>query len=140
MREGRQGYSYVVLRCVPRADREEFVNVGVVLYCQQADFLAAEVDVDRARLSALAPALDVDAVQEALGTVTAICAGDPAAGAPAAAPLTARFGFLAAPRSTVVRPGPIHGGVTADPARELQALVVALVRTPGAETSPPSSD
>lgn len=130
VRGGRQGYSYVALRCVPRADREEFVNVGVVLYCQRADFLGAAVEVDRRRLQALAPGLDVDAVEEALRTVTAICDGDPVGGAPAAASLTARFGFLAAPRSTVVRPSPIHGGVTDDPTRQLQALAAALVRTP----------
>ena len=120
-------YQYVVLRCVPRVDREEFVNVGVVLYCQAADLLASASRVDPARLAALAPALDVDAVVAALRMVEAVCAGDPAAGAAADAPLGTRFGFLSAPRSTVLQPGPVHGGVSADPGAELNRLLAALV-------------
>jgi hypothetical protein len=122
------GFQYVVLRCVPRVDREEFVNVGVVLYCQQADFLAAACDFDAARLGALGSAVDLDAVRSALRTVEAICRGDVSAGEPAKAPLGSRFGFLSAPRSTVVQPGPIHGGSTDDPAVELAHLLEALVR------------
>jgi hypothetical protein len=126
------GYQYVVLRCVPRVDREEFVNVGVVLYCQRSDFLGAASHFDRDRLRALWPPLDIEAVASALRTVTAICAGDEeGGGAPARAPLTARFGFLSAPRSTVVQPGPIHGGLV--PASEsapdvLEELLDRLVR------------
>ncbi len=116
-------YQYVVLRCVPRADREEFVNVGVALYCQGADHLAAEGRLDRARLTALWPALDVDRVVEAMAFVEAVAAGDPRAGAVAAQPLTQRFGFLKAPRSTVLQPGPVHGGTTTDPAATLTDLV-----------------
>lgn len=116
-------YQYVVLRCVPRADREEFVNVGVAIYCQGADYLAAAGRVDRARLAALWPALDVDRVLESLAFVEAVAAGDPRAGAVAAQPLTQRFGFLRAPRSTVLQPGPVHGGTAADPAAALAALV-----------------
>jgi hypothetical protein len=122
------GFQYVVLRCVPRVDREEFVNVGVVLYCQQADFLAALCHVDGDRLATLAPALDLEAVRSALDTVAAVCRGDESAGAAGRTPLGTRFGFLSAPRSTVVQPGPIHGGLTADPARELQHLLDRLVR------------
>ncbi len=122
------GFQYVVLRCVPRVDREEFVNVGVVLYCQQADFLAARCHVDADRLAPLAPALDLDAVRSALDTVAAVCRGDESAGAAGRTPLGTRFGFLSAPRSTVVQPGPIHGGLTTDPARELEHLLERLVR------------
>lgn len=116
-------YQYVVLRCVPRADREEFVNVGVALYCQGADHLAAQGRVDRSRLTALWPALDVDRVLEAVAFVEAVAAGDPRAGAVAAQPLTQRFGYLKAPRSTVLQPGPVHGGTTTDPVAALAALV-----------------
>lgn len=116
-------YQYVVLRCVPRADREEFVNVGVALYCQGADYLAATGCVDPARLTALWPALDVDRVLESLAFVEAVATGDPRAGAVAGQPLTQRFGFLKAPRSTVLQPGPVHGGTAADPAAALAALV-----------------
>jgi hypothetical protein len=120
-------YEYVVLRCVPRVDREEFLNVGVVLHCRAVDFLAAAWHVDRARLQALDPRIDVDQVCDALEFTRAVCAGDPAAGAPGQAPLTQRFGFLKAPRSTVLQPGPVHGGMTTDPAAELQRLLERLV-------------
>ena len=121
------GYQYVVLRCVPRVDREEFVNVGVVLYCQDADYLDIRSHVDSARLGAMAPGLDLAAVESALEAVAAVCRGDASAGAAARAPLGTRFGFLSAPRSTVVQPGPIHGGTTYDPARHLDHLLGTLV-------------
>ena len=123
----QMGFQYVVLRCVPRVDREEFVNVGVVLYCQQADFLDCASHVDEERLSALAPAADLDAVRSALSAVSAVCHGDPSAGAAGRAAMGTRFGFLSAPRSTVVQPGPIHGGVTEDPAASLVHLLRTLV-------------
>jgi hypothetical protein len=122
------GFQYVVLRCVPRVDREEFVNVGVVLYCQQAEFLRARCHLDSGRLGVLAPDLDLDAATSALVTIEAVCRGDESAGAAGRSPLGTRFGFLSAPRSTVVQPGPIHGGVTRDPAAELDHLLERLVR------------
>lgn len=121
------GFQYVVLRCVPRVDREEFVNVGVVLYCQQADFLEARCHVEPERLTVLDPGLDVEAVRSALAAVEAVCRGEDSAGAAGRTPLGTRFGFLSAPRSTVVQPGPIHGGVTTDPARQLDHLLERLV-------------
>jgi hypothetical protein len=121
-------YQYVVLRCVPRVDRDEFVNVGVVLYCQEAGFLGARCHVDEARLSALFPALDLAAVRSALDFVEGVCRGDEALGAPARGDLGTRFGFLKAPRSTVVQPGPVHGGLTDDPESELTRLLDVLVR------------
>jgi hypothetical protein len=120
-------YQYVVLRCVPRVDREEFVNVGVVLYCEEAEFLSAAWSVDRDRLVALSPRLDVDGVCEGLDFVRAVCAGDSAVGAVAAEPPGTRFGFLKAPRSTVLQPGPVHGGLTSDPARQLEHLLEQFV-------------
>ena len=124
----RLPYQYVVLRCVPRVQREEFVNVGVVLYCQRADFLAVGWHVDPQRLRALAPDVPVDAVCDALGFVDDVCRGDPAAGAVATEDRGIRFGFLKAPRSTVVQPGPVHGGTTAACAAELDRLLDVLVR------------
>jgi Protein of unknown function (DUF3037) len=124
----RMGFQYVALRCVPRVDREEFVNVGVVLYCQQADFLEAGCDVVDARLTTLTSDVDVAAVRSALRTIAAICRGDASTGAAGLAALGTRFGFVSAPRSTVVQPGPIHGGSTDDPARELEHLLDRLVR------------
>ncbi len=123
----RVSYQYVVLRCVPRVDREEFVNVGVVLYCQATDFLEVAWQVDRDRLQAFDPRLDLDQVCEALEFVEGVCAGDERGGAAAVEPIGQRFGFLKAPRSTVLQPGPVHGGVTRDPARQLAHLLATLV-------------
>jgi hypothetical protein len=123
-----KGFQYVVLRCVPRVDREEFVNVGVVLYCQDADFLGCAAHVDADRLRVLAPELDVHAVSSALSAAAAVCRGDASAGAAGEAPLGTRFGFLSAPRSTVVQPGSIHGGLTDDPQEKLEHLLDTLVR------------
>jgi hypothetical protein len=120
-------YQYVVLRCVPRVDREEFVNVGVVLYCEGAGFLEAAWSVDRERLSALSPRLDIDAVCEGLDYVRAVCSADAGVGAVAEKPAGTRFGFLKAPRSTVLQPGPVHGGLTTDPARQLEHLLEQFV-------------
>ena len=123
----RLAYQYVVLRCVPRVEREEFVNVGVVLYCQMADFLQAGWHVSAERLRALAD-IPVDAVCDALRFVDAVCRGDASVGAVATEDLGARFGFIKSPRSTVVQPGPVHGGTSTDCAAELDRLLDALVR------------
>jgi hypothetical protein len=120
-------YQYVVLRCVPRVDREEFLNVGVVIYCQATDYLAVSWQVDRDRVAAVYPGLDVDQVCESLDFVDGVCAGDERGGAAATRPIGQRFGFLKAPKSTVLQPGPVHGGVTDDPVRQLEHLVEKLV-------------
>ena len=122
------GFQYVVLRCVPRVDREEFLNVGVALYCQDARFLQSAHHVDRARLAAFSSDVDPDAVCSALSAIEAVCRGDESAGEAGRAPMGVRFGFVKAPRSTVVQPGPVHGGTTTDPARELEHLLDVLVR------------
>jgi hypothetical protein len=136
---GSKGYQYVALRCVPRVEREEFVNVGVVLFCDEDDFLGSAFLVDEERLRALSPDVDVPAVRSALEAVDSVCRGeahvDFGVGTRATAygsrdatdDLSTRFGFLRAPRSTVVQPGPVHGGLTDDPAAELQRLVQALI-------------
>lgn len=124
----RMGFQYVVLRCVPRVDREEFVNVGVVLYCQQAEFLRARCHVEPDRLAAVAPEVDVDAVCSALTAIEAVCRGDASAGEAGRSAMGTRFGFVKAPRSTVVQPGPVHGGTTDDPDAQLDHLLVRLVR------------
>ena len=120
-------YQYVVLRCVPRPEREEFVNVGVVLHCQAADFLDVTWSVDADRLRALHPAVDVDQVCDALTFTDWVCHGDERGGEAARQSLGQRFGFLKAPRSTVLQPGPVHGGLTRDPARQLEHLRERLV-------------
>ena len=123
----RHAYQYVVLRCVPRPEREEFLNVGVVLHCQGADFLDVACHVDADRLRALHAGVDPEQVREALAFVDLVCRGDERAGEAARQSLGQRFGFLKAPRSTVLQPGPVHGGVTEDPARQLEHLRERLV-------------
>lgn len=118
-------YQYVVLRCVPRVDREEFVNVGVVMYSQRASFLGCAGYLDEARLLSFASELDIAALQSALDAISAACRGD---GPSHDSSLGQRFGWLAAPRSTMLQPGPVHGGLAADPDVELARLVDMLVR------------
>lgn len=120
-------YQYVVLRCVPRPDREEFLNVGVVLHCQAADFLDVVWHVDADRLRSLDGGIDLDRVCEALLFVDGVCRGDDRGGEAARQSLGQRFGFLRAPRSTVLQPGPVHGGMTDDPGRQLEHLRERLV-------------
>jgi hypothetical protein len=124
---GRAGFEYVVLRCVPRVDRSEFVNVGVIVYSQASQYLAAAWQVDEDRLRALFAEVDVPAVCAALEVVTAVCAGDPSAGPRAEGTAGDRFRWLSAPRSTVIQPGPVHGGLTTDPAAELDRLLATVV-------------
>jgi hypothetical protein len=120
----RVGFEYFVVRCMPRVDRGESVNVGVVLHSQMADFLGARTLVDVERLRMLDADVDIDNVRAALATIESVCQG-------AAAVVTGspreRFGWLSAPRSTVLQPGPVHGGLTLDPAVELKRLMAALV-------------
>jgi hypothetical protein len=139
MSESRNPYQYTVLRCVPRVEREEFVNVGVVLYCPEEEFLGCAWRLDETRLVALAPGLDLGAVRAALEAVELVCAGEAHGAFGEATRATAygvrvlgdtqssRFGFLKAPRSTVLQPGPVHGGVTADARAELDRLLHSLV-------------
>ena len=118
-------FEYALLQAVPRVERGECVNVGVILYSQDRDFLDALTHVDEARLRALDPDIDLTAVAESLDAVCRACRGEGPAGE---TPLRQRFGWLTAPRSTVVRAGPIHLGKTADPAAELHRLHEQLVR------------
>jgi hypothetical protein len=120
-------YQYVALRCVPRVDREEFLNVGVVVYCHATDFLKAAWHVDPERLRILDPLVDVDQVCESLAFVDRVCAGDDRAGGAGQQPVSQRFGYLKAPRSTMLQPGPVHGGLTDDPERQLEHLLHSLV-------------
>lgn len=122
------GYQWLVLRCVPRVDREEFVNVGVVLHCQDLGYLDAATHVDETRVRALSPDLDLDVLRSALATVQAVCRGEAVAGLAEGARPWRRFGWLEAPRSTVIQTSRPHGGVTRDPAAELTRLLDRLVR------------
>jgi len=125
----RHAFVYAVLRAVPRVDRGEFVNVGVVLYCQALDYLAASVVLDPVRLRAIAPDVDIDAVQTSADAVVAACR-TPVGLARENEGQAVRFGMLTAPRSTVVQPSPVHAGMTTHPARTLGQLLDRLVAPP----------
>lgn len=125
----RHLYEYAVLRVVPRVERGELINAGVLVYCQALDYLGSRILLDRARLAALDPRLDPEPVERAL-VAAADCTlreDDD---------LGRRFRWLTAPRSTVVQPGPVHTGLTADPESETERLFRLLVPTPAADDRP----
>ena len=120
-------FEYAVLRVIPRVERGECINAAVVLYCQADGFLGARVHLDTDRLKALDPHADLEAVQAHLEAVRPVCAGGPEAGTVGCLPLRERFGFLVAPRSTVVQPSEVHTGLTDDPEAELERLLRSMV-------------
>lgn len=120
-------FSYAIYRLVPRIERGECVNVGVVVFCRPLDYLAARTALDEGRATALSPELDVDAVREHLQAIERVAAGDPAGGPIAALDLTARFHWLTAPSSTIIQPSEVHTGVADDPADRLSRLFDSLV-------------
>ena len=129
MRE-RTSFEYAILRVVPRVEREEFINAGVVLFCLARDFLAARVELDVARLRALAPDVDVQLVKEHLDAFPRICAGGPDSGPIGKLPLKERWHWLVAPRSTIVQVSPAHAGLCEAPELELEHLLDLMVRRP----------
>lgn len=124
--DARVAFQYAVLRAVPRVDRGEFINVGVILYCQARDFLRAAVAVDNAKLRALSAEADIDAVRLAAEAVVIACA-EPVGTARENSGLATRFGMLTAPKSSVVQPSPVHAGMTSDPEQTLDDLMSRLV-------------
>ena len=120
-------YDYAVVRVVPRVDREEFLNAGIILFSKDCRFLSACVKVEEARLSAFAPGLDVDLVRRHLDAITRICAGEKDAGPIARLSLSQRFQWLVAPRSTMIQMSPVHSGLCTDPAATLTELFRQLV-------------
>jgi hypothetical protein len=127
-------YDYAILRVVPRVDRGEAVNVGVILSCPELQFLDARIEVDEGRLLTLDPTVDLPTVRQTLNAMLAVCRGDADAGALGEMPQRNRFYFLVGPRSTIVQPSPTHTGRTHDPKTTLEALMLKLVRTPAADS------
>ena len=125
-------YSYAIVRVVPRVERGECVNVGVVLFVRARRYLAARVEFDRPRLLALAPDLDLALVERHLASFLAICDGRAEGGPLADLPPAERFHWLTAPRSTVIQTSPVHGGVTTDLPVTLEELLAVFVRSPSA--------
>lgn len=120
-------YDYATVRVVPRVDREEFVNVGVIVFCLGKNFLAARVNVDEDRIRALSPAVDLTLIRRHVEAIPRICAGDPTAGPIAKMSPRERFHWLVAPRSTMIQVSPVHSGVSDSPERLLDDLFERLV-------------
>ncbi len=133
----RNPFSYAILRVVPRVERGERFNVGVVLFCRQRDFLGIRTLLDPVRLRALAPDADAASLEAQLAALCHAAAADPRAGALASLPPSERFGWLVAPSSTIIQPSEVHTGLCDDPQATLDALFAELVTPVGDPASPP---
>ena len=127
MSRSREAYEYAVLRVVPRVERGEFINAGVVLYCPRRRFLDARLHLDREALRTLEPMLEAETVEAHLEAARKVCAGGEEAGALGELSSRERFGRVVAPRSTVVQPSPVHTGLCAEPGEELERLMREIV-------------
>ena len=123
-------FDYAIIRVVPRVEREEFINAGVIVSCPSRSFLEARIELDRARLAALDPAIEPEQVQSYLETIPAICAGGEEAGPIGSLPQRSRFHWLVAPRSTIIQTSAVHSGLCDDPRAALEHLLETIVRTP----------
>jgi hypothetical protein len=129
-------YNYAIIRVVPRVDREEFVNVGVIVSCPERGFLESRIEVDEGKLRALDPAIDMALVWEHLSSIPVICRGGPGSGPIGELPGARRFEWLAAPKSTIIQTSPAHTGRCADPSAVLGALMDTMVRYIAAKDPP----
>ncbi len=127
---GTRHYDYAVVRVVPRVEREEFVNVGVILSCESSRYLEARIELDEGRVLALAPDLDLDSLRRHLDTIPAICRGGAQAGPIGLLPLRARFHWLTARRSSIIQTSPVHTGKCGDMPAIMEHLLQRMVRTP----------
>lgn len=121
-------FDYAVIRVVPRIEREEFVNAGVIVFARTLDYLGCACALDETRVLALDPAADLAAIRRHLAGIAAICDGAASAGPIGRLPRPDRFHWLTTPRSTLLQPSPVHAGMTEDPASTLAHLVEKLVR------------
>jgi hypothetical protein len=122
-------FDYAVLRVVPRVERQEFLNVGVIVFCREKRFLQARVNVDEQRLLSLWPQLDIAAVRQHTKAVVRICEGDAEGGVIAKLSQSERFHWLTAPRSTMMQTSPVHTGICDETDALLERLYTQLVST-----------
>lgn len=120
-------YDYAVIRVVPKVDREEFINAGVILSCPDLSFLEARINLNEARLRALDPNVDLDLVKHHLAAIPIICRGGEEAGSIGQLPQRQRFHWLVSPRSTIIQTSPVHTGRCHDPAAALEHLLATMV-------------
>ena len=123
-------YDYAIVRIVPRVERGEQVNVGVILSCPDVNYLDARIELDEARLLALDPTVDLELMRANLAIIPTVCRGGPEAGPIGELPQRGRFRWLVSPRSTMIQTSPVHTGRTSDPAACLEHLVAKVVRRP----------
>lgn len=128
MREEICTFDYAVIRVVPRVEREEFMNVGVILSCPSQKFLEAEIELDAARLAAFAPTVDAREIESHLDAIRRICAGDRNAGVIGKLSQRERFYWLTAQRSTIIQSSPVHMGFCTDAKSALENLLDKTVR------------
>lgn len=121
-------YDYAIIRVVPRVEREEFINVGVIVSCPEKKFLEARIELDEQRLRAFAPALDIDSIRPHLAAIPAICAGGAQAGPIGNLTQRERFHWLIAPRSTIIQTSPAHTGYCKNPTDVVERLLDTMVR------------
>jgi Protein of unknown function (DUF3037) len=121
-------YDYAIVRVVPRVEREEFVNVGVIVSCPAQDFLQARIELDEPRLRALDPGVDIEAIRAHLASIPAICCGGAQGGPIGRLSRRERFDWLVAPRSTIIQTSKVHTGRCSDPAALLEHLLNTMVR------------
>jgi Protein of unknown function (DUF3037) len=126
----RHKYDYALIQVVPRVERGERLNAGVVLYCRPLEVLTAGIELDVQRLRAFAPDADLETVERALAVYPLVCAGDEAAGPVSRLPQAERFHWLVAPRSTIIQTSDVHSGFCTDPGETLEHLMATMVRTP----------
>lgn len=122
-------YDYAVIRVVPRVEREEFINVGIILSCERSGYLQARIELDEARLRALDPAIDLDSLRRHLDSIPRICEGGAQAGPIGLLPKRARFHWLTAKRSAIIQTSPVHMGKCGDMDAILEHLLDRMVRT-----------
>jgi len=128
LRTKGNSYDYAIVRVVPRVEREEFVNVGVIVSCPRQEFLEARIEVDESRLKALDPGIDIDAIRAHLASIPAICAGGSQGGTIGRLSRRERFDWLVAPRSTMIQTSKVHTGRCTDPGALLEHLLDTMVR------------
>ena len=121
-------YDYAVIRVVPRVERQEFVNVGVIVWCKDADFLEARTELEEERVRTLDAAVDIEAVRKHLASIGIICAGGAEAGAIGKLSKRERFDWLVAPRSTIIQTSSVHTGRCTDLSATLDRLLDVMVR------------
>jgi DUF3037 family protein len=130
-------YEYAIIRVVPRVEREEFINVGVIVLCATQKFIEARIELDERRLMAIDPTLDIESIRAHLASISAICKGGEEAGPIGRLSQSERFHWLVAPRSTIIQTSPVHTGRCENPVAVLERLLDTMVRPTRAELNSP---